>query len=103
MFIFDVTKLLDLIVLIVILLFLLICYLVIRLKSWINAKNFKKKMQTNKEIAIRILDKFEEFLEENNIAIPSQDREGNEDEACIYGTKYYDLEDSIINILNTKK
>ena len=60
-------------------------------------------MRRNREIAIKILDKFENFLEENNIVIPSEEREENEDESCIYGTKYYDLEDSIIDILNTKK
>ena len=95
MLIFNVPILLDLMVIIVILLFIII-------KNWINNKKLKENRKANREIAFCILDKFEEFLAENNIVIPSEEREGNEDEACLYGTKYYDLEDSIINILNTK-
>ena len=103
MFIFDLKGLQDLLMFMIILIFIAISYSIISLKDWIYNKKFKNKMRINKEIAINILDKFEEFLEENNIVIPSEDCEGNEDEACIYGTKYYDLEDSIIDILNTKK
>lgn len=103
MFIFDLKGLQDLLICIIILIFLLIAYVIISLKDWISNKKFKNKMRKNREIAIKILDKFENFLEENNIVIPSEEREENENEACIYGTKYYDLEDSIINILNTKK
>ena len=102
MLIFNVPTLLDLMIIIVILLFIAICYLVIIIKNWINNKKLKENRKANREIAFCILDKFEEFLAENNIVIPSEEREGNEDEACLYGTKYYDLEDSIINILNTK-
>ena len=103
MFIFDLKGLQDLLIFIIILIFFVIAYLIISLKDWISNKKFKNKMRRNREIAIKILDKFENFLEENNIVIPSEEREENEDESCIYGTKYYDLEDSIIDILNTKK
>lgn len=102
MIIFDGTKLLDLIILIVILLFLVIHYLVIIIKNWINDKKLKQKRQTNKEIAIRILNKFEDLLEQNNIKIPSSDREGIEDESCIFGKEYYELEDFIVEILTNK-
>lgn len=62
----------------------------------------KKEEANNKEIAIKIIDEFEELLAKNDIKIPSKDREGAEDEACIYGTEYYELEDSIIDILNNQ-
>jgi len=42
---------------------------------------------------------FEELLAEHDIMIPSGDREGREEEACIYGTEYYQLEDAITDIL----
>ena len=56
-------------------------------------------MGTTREIAIQILDLFEDLLADNGIYIPDDDREGGEDEACIYGTTYYDLEDDICDIL----
>lgn len=59
-------------------------------------------MKGNREIAIKIIEKFEELLEKNNIKIPSSDRKNNTDEACIYGRSYYDLEDEITNILENE-
>ena len=52
-----------------------------------------------REKAIKILGLFEELLAENNIQIPSEDREGLPDEACIFGTEYYLLEDEITGII----
>jgi len=52
-----------------------------------------------REVAIRIVDQFEELLAEKGIMIPSADREGGEEEACLYGTEYYLLEDAITEIL----
>ena len=52
-----------------------------------------------REIAIRILDEFEELLDEKGITIPSADREGHEEEACLYGREYYQLEDAVVGIL----
>lgn len=46
-----------------------------------------------------IIDKFEELLNKYDIILPNEDREGNEDEAAIYGTDYYQLEDEITNLL----
>ena len=37
---------------------------------------------------------------ENDIKIPNEERCGNEDEGCIYGTDYYNLEDKIAEILD---
>ena len=58
-------------------------------------------MNANKarRIAIKVLDEFEEILGEKGILIPSDDREGREEEACLYGTEYYRLEDTIADIL----
>ena len=61
------------------------------------------KIEKNREIVISIIEKFEELLAEKNIKIPSNDREGNEDEACICGREYYDLEESITEILNKER
>ena len=52
-----------------------------------------------REVAIRIVDQFEELLAEKGIMIPSADREGGEEEACLYGTEYYLLEDVVTEIL----
>lgn len=51
-------------------------------------------------IAIGILDMFENLLEENDITIPDKEREGNEEEARLYGDSYYSLEDGIVAILD---
>jgi hypothetical protein len=56
-------------------------------------------IEKEREIAIRILEVFEDFLDDKGITIPSKDREGNPEEARIYGTEYYDLEDSITEII----
>ena len=50
-------------------------------------------------IAIMILDIFEGMLNDKGIIIPDEDREGDEDEACLYGNTYYELEDEITELL----
>lgn len=52
-----------------------------------------------RELAFAIIGEFEELLAEHNIMIPSRDREGRPEEACIYGREYYLLEDEIAEIL----
>jgi hypothetical protein len=52
-----------------------------------------------RQLAISICDEFEELLDEKGIMIPSSDREGREEEACLYGSEYYALEDAIVEIL----
>jgi hypothetical protein len=52
-----------------------------------------------RRIAIRILDEFEDLLDEKNVTIPSSGREGREEEARLYGAEYYTLEDAITGIL----
>lgn len=52
-----------------------------------------------KNITISIIDIFEDVLEEKNITIPDEFREGNSDEARIFGDTYYRLEESIMELL----
>lgn len=55
------------------------------------------------EIAIQIIDLFEDVLNENNISIPDDCRDSNEtdieNQAAIYGETYFNLKDSIADIL----
>jgi hypothetical protein len=50
-------------------------------------------------IANEICDLFEDLLDEHGINIPDDDREGNEEEAHIYGMTYAELEDKVKEIL----
>ena len=50
-------------------------------------------------VAIRILDIFEEMLENKGILIPDEDRTGDVSEACLYGMTYADLENEIEELL----
>jgi len=52
-----------------------------------------------RRLAIQILDEFEELLGRHSVKIPSADREGRKEEACIYGSQYYELEDTVTGIL----
>jgi len=52
-----------------------------------------------RELAFAIIGEFEELLAQHNMAIPSSDREGRKEEACIYGDAYYELEDEITELL----
>jgi len=58
------------------------------------------KIERARQVAIMIFEEFEELLGREGIKIPSNEREGREEEANIYGTKYYYLEDKITEILN---
>lgn len=50
-------------------------------------------------VAIMILDIFEGMLADKGIMIPDEEREGDEEEGCLYGGTYYDLEDQITELL----
>lgn len=60
-------------------------------------------MNIERKYAIEIVELFEKLLEEKNIIVPSDDREGEEEEASLYGTEYYSLEDSITELLEKYK
>lgn len=49
--------------------------------------------------AVAIIDLFEDILDKNDITIPDEYRQGDPDEARIYGDTYYALENSITGIL----
>ena len=53
------------------------------------------------EYAWAILDLFEDLLDEKGIDIPSDDRSESEDEARIFGSEYFELEDKIIGLLKS--
>lgn len=50
-------------------------------------------------IAITILNIFEDMLADKGIMIPDENRQGDENEACLYGNTYYKLEDKITALL----
>lgn len=56
-------------------------------------------LEKSRQLAISILDIFDDMLAEKGIAIPDDDREGNEEEAPLYGCTYFDLEDKISTLL----
>ena len=56
-------------------------------------------MEEQREIAIECIEEFEELLDEKEISIPDEDREGKEEEARIYGTTYYHLEDKVTEVI----
>lgn len=60
-------------------------------------------MEENRKLANNIIDKFEELLQKHNIKLPSDERTGEETEACIFGKEYYELEDIITEILDNRK
>ena len=66
-------------------------------------QNTKKQTKTEQEFAAEILEIFEEKLEELNVTLPNSDREGKEDEARIFGSDYYDLEDKVAELLRNNK
>lgn len=56
-------------------------------------------IEKERSMAIKILDVFENILDEKGIKIPDEDRTGNDSEASIFGTTYGDLENQITSIL----
>ena len=58
-----------------------------------------KKSKYPRTVAIDILGIFEDMLDKKGIKIPDSHRIGDEDEACLYGETYYELEDKITELL----
>jgi hypothetical protein len=52
-----------------------------------------------RELAILACEEFEDLLGDKDIMVDSADREGREEEACLYGSEYYALEDGVVEIL----
>lgn len=57
------------------------------------------EISPQRTLAISILSEFEELLERHNLTIPDVDRDGNEEEARLYGSTYYSLEDKITEMI----
>ena len=55
------------------------------------------------EVVYGIIDIFEEVLKEKDIYIPDPDRTGEEDEACIFGQTYYEIEDKLKEFLMRRR
>ena len=68
------------------------------IKSKVKCEN-KMIENIRKEYTYSILDLFENLLDEKDINIPSDDREGDESEARIYGSEYYDMENKVNTLL----
>ena len=61
----------------------------------------EKGISKNRKLAIDIIGIFEDLLLDYGIYIPDNARdENNEDEACIYGSTYYELEDKIVELID---
>lgn len=58
-----------------------------------------KKSKYPRTVAIDILGILEDMLDKKGIKIPDSHRIGDEDEACLYGETYYELEDKITELL----
>lgn len=62
-------------------------------------KDYDQHSNEPEEMTRAILDVFENLLDKHNIDIPSDDRTGAEEEAHIYGDAYFELEDTIQQLL----
>ena len=74
-------------------------------KNWyeeLNRKEEKNTMNNTNNLidtAADIIDIFEELLDRLDITLPDKWREGEEDEARIFGDTYYELENKIVERL----
>jgi hypothetical protein len=73
-------------------------YLAVRPVEFINNK-LKDEIIPDYIIADGIIDVFEDILDKNNISIPDKFREGNEDEANIYGSTYEEMYERVDNLI----
>lgn len=72
----------------------------------LNRKEEENTMNTTNNLidtADDIIDIFEELLDRLDITIPDQWREGEENEARIFGDTYYELENKIVERLRKKE
>lgn len=65
-------------------------------KNWYEELNRQKALR---ETTADIIDIFEELLDRLDITLPDKWREGEEDEARIFGDTYYELENKIVERL----
>lgn len=69
-----------------------------------ESKNLKRKYDSlEREIASEIIDIVEDKLAELEVDLPDKFKEGREDEAIIFGSNYFDLEDKITECIIENK
>ena len=74
--------------------------------EYLNRKEEKNTMDTTNNLtntADDIIDIFEELLDRLDITLPDKWREGEEDEARIFGDAYYELENKIVERLRKEE
>lgn len=64
------------------------------------SKEMIDSLGLTRAIAVTILNMFEDVLDKHGIYIPDDDRNGGDDEACLYGMTYAKLEDEIVELLH---
>ena len=69
------------------------------MKRTLSEEAWLASIGKHRGVAIRILDIFEEMLENKGVSIPDEDRMGDESEACLYGMTYAELENEIAELL----
>ena len=69
------------------------------MKRTLSEEAWLASVGKHRGVAIRILDIFEEMLENKGIMIPDEDRTGDVSEACLYGMTYAELENEIAELL----
>lgn len=52
-----------------------------------------------RNVAAEVVEEFERVLDKHNIYIPSEDRKGDDGEACLYGCEYSDVLDAVEEII----
>ena len=52
-----------------------------------------------KQLAVKIIDVFEEFLSEKGISVENGEKSGEESEAIIFGSDYYGLADRLLELI----
>ena len=62
-----------------------------------NWKGTREEALTH--VAFAVVGEFEALLKDKGIKIPNEEREGKKDEACIFGSDYYRLEEEVKGIL----
>ena len=68
-----------------------------------EGENTMKNTNNLTDTADDIIDIFEELLDRLNITLPDKWREGEEDEARIFGDTYYELENKIVERLRKEE
>lgn len=71
-----------------------------KIEGFILEENIHFDSQTLTDLTGDIIEEFDKLLCNNNIMLPDEEREGSEDETAIYGKTYYELEDTIKDIID---